>query len=662
MKYVMSDIHGNKRRFESILEQIALRDEDTLYILGDVIDRHPDGIELLQRIMDMPNVQMLLGNHEVMMLNALSAPENDEGQDDRSKEMWLWYDNGGQITHYDFQQLTNAEQDRILQYLKELPLNLEIEVEGRKYLLVHASPISWYRDSDGKYNSERDFAVWNRNLFRSADEGTTIIMGHTPTCHMLDESPMVLFHDRQANIIHIDCGSGYPNYVGNEYGIHGRLCCLRLDDMEIFYSLENVTDPNYVLKAPEIRKTARWLSNLDYGHYNFSATYTESSMKLLDEIFSLAKEIAPMGNSAARELYLTADRGPFELYWEMMFDSGYPETPQELHAEWEHHFPTPLDWFHCVLLDDPENGYKGIILNHKQIIEINPRQEPCGFPYDVTDLVHWLLTALKRTIDMMRQGSYAEFVSRELPIRQKAGTVKRSDLWALYPDLRDEFFEDLTQKQVDRFLSAIKGQPADLEELPGQLRSMTANDFYTFCSIGYKALGYAVKGQSPQEQYKKYADGRDDGLSEINPDSPEEFHEWLINRDRHGGHPWEICRGGNSTHISLYVCYEDTGYSLILAGSAVSRTIETIKIYLALKAKNLPVFLRDGDILAQRVTGEELIGIVPEGVVPAYCSTWFPGQNVISFMNLPDDAPEKLAEKCTWQEIVLPQLKEGESA
>ena len=28
MIYVMSDIHGNKRRFESILEQIALQAED----------------------------------------------------------------------------------------------------------------------------------------------------------------------------------------------------------------------------------------------------------------------------------------------------------------------------------------------------------------------------------------------------------------------------------------------------------------------------------------------------------------------------------------------------------------------------------------------------------------------------------------------------------
>ncbi len=64
MIYVTSDIHGNSKRFDSILEQINLQPEDTLYILGDVVDRYPDGIAILQRIMKMPNVQMLLGNHE----------------------------------------------------------------------------------------------------------------------------------------------------------------------------------------------------------------------------------------------------------------------------------------------------------------------------------------------------------------------------------------------------------------------------------------------------------------------------------------------------------------------------------------------------------------------------------------------------------------------
>lgn len=73
MIYVMSDIHGNAIRFNSIMEQIDLQPEDTLYILGDVIDRYPDGIRILRLLMSMPNVQMLLGNHEYMMLNALDG-------------------------------------------------------------------------------------------------------------------------------------------------------------------------------------------------------------------------------------------------------------------------------------------------------------------------------------------------------------------------------------------------------------------------------------------------------------------------------------------------------------------------------------------------------------------------------------------------------------
>ena len=55
MIYVMSDIHGNAIRFNSIMTQIDLQPEDTLYILGDVIDRYPDGIRILRLLMSMPN-------------------------------------------------------------------------------------------------------------------------------------------------------------------------------------------------------------------------------------------------------------------------------------------------------------------------------------------------------------------------------------------------------------------------------------------------------------------------------------------------------------------------------------------------------------------------------------------------------------------------------
>lgn len=43
MIYVMSDIHGRIDRFESILRQIDLQEQDHLYVLGDVIDRNVGG-------------------------------------------------------------------------------------------------------------------------------------------------------------------------------------------------------------------------------------------------------------------------------------------------------------------------------------------------------------------------------------------------------------------------------------------------------------------------------------------------------------------------------------------------------------------------------------------------------------------------------------------
>lgn len=71
MIYVMSDIHGCDARYRDILKQIKLKAEDHLYILGDVIDRGPNGLGILRDIMKKDNTTLLLGNHEHMMLEAL---------------------------------------------------------------------------------------------------------------------------------------------------------------------------------------------------------------------------------------------------------------------------------------------------------------------------------------------------------------------------------------------------------------------------------------------------------------------------------------------------------------------------------------------------------------------------------------------------------------
>ena len=107
--------------------------------------------------------------------------------------------------------------------------------------------------------------------------------------------------------------------------------------------------------------------------------------------------------------------------------------------------------------------------------------------------------------------------------------------------------------------------------------------------MGYAENKYSGCDKSPKEQYYLHADGRDDGLQDIDADSPEAFREWLHNRERFGGHPWEVCRGGNSTHIDLRVMEDDRGYFLYLVGDAWSRTIETVKFYLALTRANIPL-------------------------------------------------------------------------
>ena len=232
MIYVLSDIHGNERRFRSILEQIDLQPSDTLWVLGDVIDRHPGGIRILRTIMAMPNAKMLLGNQEYMMLRALDTPYDDNVDDGRALEHW--YRNGGKVTHDHLKRLRKTQRQAIMAYLHSLPLSADIQLQGKTYKLVHAAPIEAY-DRDPRYKNPIHFAVWKRyEKDFPLPDAYTLIFGHTPTRHYRNTCPMEIWHGQSK--VGIDCGSGYPE-EGPDSGF-GRLACLRLDDDAVFYSRE----------------------------------------------------------------------------------------------------------------------------------------------------------------------------------------------------------------------------------------------------------------------------------------------------------------------------------------------------------------------------------------------------------------------------------------
>lgn len=223
MHYVLSDIHGNKEAFDTILSMIDLKPEDRLYILGDVIDRGDYGVELLQQIRAMQNCTLLLGNHEYMMVNALRHPENLHYK-------YVWRNNRSLITFDKFFKLTEKEQEEMLCYLEALPLQLEITVNRRKFILVHAAPQELYETENMRRYHLKEFMVWHRlTPFSQMPARKNVIFGHTPTLQF--HKTMHIFHGKR--MLDIDCGCGFPNSGGQLGGI-------RLEDMTEYYSNDGV--------------------------------------------------------------------------------------------------------------------------------------------------------------------------------------------------------------------------------------------------------------------------------------------------------------------------------------------------------------------------------------------------------------------------------------
>ena len=226
MIYVMSDIHGDSASFNKILSMIDLQKSDHLYIIGDVVDRGPDSIAILQHIRKMPRTTLLLGNHEYMMMNVLQDPQNSRKRD-------IWYSNGGHVTEEQWSQLEPEERTHLLEYIESLPVQLDVEVDGKIYTLVHAAPLERFSELGRYYINQTEYAVWERlGEGTNLPDGKTVIFGHTPTMSLQCTEGNMRFYYGQ-NRIGIDCGCAYPEY-------RGQLGCLRLDDMTAYYSLDGV--------------------------------------------------------------------------------------------------------------------------------------------------------------------------------------------------------------------------------------------------------------------------------------------------------------------------------------------------------------------------------------------------------------------------------------
>lgn len=227
----MSDIHGCKDEYFEALRQINLKEEDTLYVLGDVVDRGQDGIAILQDMMMRANVIPLIGNHDYMALlmlrklNVTITEENAEKHlttDDMTSYI-NWLSDGGTPTVEAFRSLKEDEKEAILEYLEEFSLYEEVFIGKRKYLLVHAGlePFVPGKPIDEYQLHEMIFEAPDYSKVYFSDK--YLVTGHRPTLLLEGEEKGKILCKN--NHIAIDCGCVFG----------GKLAVMCLDDGRQWY-------------------------------------------------------------------------------------------------------------------------------------------------------------------------------------------------------------------------------------------------------------------------------------------------------------------------------------------------------------------------------------------------------------------------------------------
>jgi serine/threonine protein phosphatase 1 len=174
------------------------------------------------------NVQLIMGNHEAMLLSC--AFVFDEMTEDtvsaytaEKVDIFTRYLlDGGEVTLKAMYKLPKDIQQDILYYLRDCPLYEMIDVGGKTYFLVHSGIEKF--DRNKKLNEYRDDQfLWARPDFdtRYFDDVMTIL-GHTPVIAFGKEYKDTII--KTDTWMDIDMGAGF----GEEPVL------LRLDDMKEF--------------------------------------------------------------------------------------------------------------------------------------------------------------------------------------------------------------------------------------------------------------------------------------------------------------------------------------------------------------------------------------------------------------------------------------------
>ena len=143
---IISDIHGNIHALEAVLRDIETLHVDQIIVNGDMVNRAPNNVTVLDRLMGRGYI-ITLGNHEDLMRKWIERDSSLPAD---------WFDDPfWKGTAWSVQQLLESGW---IDRLRNLPITYRVEEPGAPTLLIsHGSP-RHYREGYGHFLSDEKFS------------------------------------------------------------------------------------------------------------------------------------------------------------------------------------------------------------------------------------------------------------------------------------------------------------------------------------------------------------------------------------------------------------------------------------------------------------------------------------------------------------------------